>query len=172
LGFCLVDGYNVVLRHFSEVCSRHGLSSARQSFVEKLRSNLGKLRYDEVIVVFDSREPEFSRTGLTSARLRVVFAPPPSADEWLIQAVGKPGRWTVVTDDAAVRRATSLSGVSHMSSDRFMGLLDQNAVGSVSAPRPEKPGFVVDAAREADMFGLDADMKIELKFDPKNRRKK
>lgn len=113
----LVDGHNLL--------GRLAGAPGRQSPQALISILAGRLRANvlSVTVVFDG-SPASGPTRLTLGRLRVVYASPASADDAIVDIVGRSGsprEWTVVTADRGLASRVRDCGARTMSLEEFEG---------------------------------------------------
>ena len=163
----LIDGYNSLHKIIPKtIIKSRGLEEARREYLQILSPYLRRLHPKKVIVVFDSDSNANSYDY--SRQVRVFFAPPPNADEWIKKAVQIDSKYIVVSDDSEIRFAALSAGVPCRSNDQFLTSIGykrkaQKAVRKTPKNEPErKTRQKFSVKDDAKMFGLSPDDSILL----------
>ena len=172
----LIDGYNALHVLLPGLINKRGLEEARREFLQLLAPHLKKLHPKKIVLVFDSSSFE-GNSYAHSDQIRVIFAPPPSADEYIKRTIQGNNKYIVVSDDREIIDSAKMTGVSYRTNSVFF-----MSIGVLKAAKPIKkipqkkseenrlPPKKQTIEKDAEMFGMALDETFELKR--KNKREK
>ena len=171
----LIDGYNSLHMLLPGVVEKRGNEEARREFLQMLAPYMRKVHPKKVIIVFDS--PSQESCGENSRHFRIIFAPPPSADEWIKNTVKNGGKYIVVTDDNEVRDFARSVGVPSQKNHTFYSSIGLLKPMKKSRPKPEineqiskQTAPELALIDEADAFGMNLSDKFDLSRKKKQKK--